>query len=332
MQEDAHAIVPFPLINARILPGRAEAYASEIENVDERAIARAELAYFRGDAESACREAGPYLASADAALRVPANLISAYGNLTLGRTELASTCLERLLEEASPDTSRGDLLPAFGACMASTLLHLPAFRVSDLSAVFGYLPEGLRLFACYVLAHRKYLEGDYAQSLGIIRGARCMASFAYPIPYIYLGIMESIDLIALKRIDGAKAAFLRAREIAIQDGFIEGFGEHHGILGGLIEACLKRDYPGEYKRVIDLAGRFGKGWRRLRGPIADEDVADNLTTTELSVAMLVNRGWTNGEVARLLGVSENTVKYHLSHVYEKLHVNSRKELGQYMLR
>lgn len=327
-----NSVTPFPLINARILPGKAEEFVAGLQNPDERAIAHAELAYFRGDAETACGDVEAFLASETPELRVPANLITAYGNLALGRTVPARKCLERLVDDASPDTSKGDLLPAFGACMASTLLHLPAYRVSDLSAIFGYLPEGLRLFACYILAHRKYLEGDYAQSLGIIHGARAMAGFAYPISYIYLGIMESCDLIALKRIEEGKAAFLRAREIAIPDSFIEGFGEHHGILGGLVEACLKREYPGEYKRIIDLAYRFGKGWRSLRGPIADEDVADNLTTTEFSVAMLVNRGWTNSEVARLLGVSENTVKYHLSHIYEKLHVRSRKELGQYMLR
>jgi DNA-binding CsgD family transcriptional regulator len=329
---NAVAAGPFPLINARILPGQAENFVAGIEDADAHAIAQAELDYFRGNAEEASRGVEPYLLSSDLALRVPANLLCGYANLSLGRTATAHKCLKRLIDEASPDTSSGNILPAFGACMASTLLHLPAYRVDDLSAIFHYLPEGLRLYACYVLAHRNYLNGDYQQSLGIIHGARSMASYPYVISNVYLGIMESIDLIALKKIDEAKAAFMRTRELALPDGLIEGFGEHHGILGGLIEACLKRDYPSDYKRVIDITYRFSSGWRRLHGPIADEDVADNLTTTEFSVAMLVKRGWTNNEVARLLGVSENTVKYHLSHVYEKLHINSRKELGQYMLR
>lgn len=325
-------IVPFPLMNARILPGQAEDFVAGIQNPDERAIATAELNYFRGNAEAACEGVAPYLESEIVELRIPANLISAYGNLSLGRTVPSRKCLHRLLGEADPDTSKGGMLPTFGACIASTLLHLPAFRVDDLLAVFHYLPEGLRLFACYVLAHRMYLNGEHERSLGIISGARCMASYPYVIPSIYLGIMKSIDLIALKKIDEGKECFMQTWHLSTADGFIEGFGEHHGILGGLIEACLKREHPADYKRVIDLTNRFSSGWRRLRGPITEEDVADNLTTTEFSVAMLVNRGWTNGEVARLLGVSENTVKYHLSHIYGKLHISNRKELVQYMLR
>ena len=324
-------IMPFPVINARFLPGQAADFVVSLQDTDARRIAQSELDYFSGKPEAARHGAEAFLESKNSALRVPANLISAYANLSLGRTAPARKCLQRLIEDAS-STATGDLLPTFGACMASTLLHLPSFQVEDLSAIFSALPEGLRLYACYVLAHRLYLDGDYTQSLGVIHGARAMASFPYVIPNVYLGIMESIDLMALKRIDDAKTAFIRTREIAHPDGLVEAFGEHHGLLGGLIEACLKREYPDDYKLVIEITYRFSSGWRRLHGPITDEDVADNLTTTEFSVAMLINRGWTNREVARLLGVSENTIKYHLSHVYEKLHISSRKELGQYMLR
>ncbi|WP_322354842.1 helix-turn-helix transcriptional regulator [Paratractidigestivibacter sp.] len=277
------------------------------------------------------RGAKPYLTSDAPALRVTANLISAYASLSLGRTAPARKCLQRPIddaESAAPD----ELLPAFGACVPSTLLHLPAYRTQSLGDIFAQLPEGLRLCACHMPAHRHHLDGNYERSVGIIHGAQAMAGFAYVIPGIYLGIMESIDLMALKRIDEAKSVFMRTRQIALPDGLIEGFGEHHGLLSGLIEACLKRDYPEDYRRAIDITHRFSSGWRRLHGPITEKDVADNLTTTEFSVPMLINRGWTNHEVAQLLGVSENTIKYHLTHAYEKLHIRGRKELGQYMLR
>ena len=330
MQQDSH--VAFPVMNAHFEPGGADECVRQIEDADAHAIACAELDYFRGSAEAAAAGAKPYLTSPDPVLRVPANLISAYASLSLGRTSSARHCLERLIKDASTSSSSGDLLPTFGACMASTLLHLPSYQSTGLSAIFDQLPEGLRLYACYILAHRRYLEGDYSQSLGIIHGARAMASYTYVIPNVYLGIMESIDLMSLKRIDEAKAAFMRARDIAHPDGLVEAFGEHHGLVGGLVEACLKRQYPDDYRLVIDITYRFSAGWRRLHDPITEEDVADNLTTTEFSIAMLVNRGWTNSEVARLLEVSENTVKYHLGHIYEKLGVNSRKDLGRHMLR
>ena len=57
-----------------------------------------------------------------------------------------------------------------------------------------------------------------------------------------------------------------------------------------------------------------------------------LTTTEFSIAMLLNRGWTIKEIASFLGVSDNTVKTHTRRVYAKLGIENRRELSRFMLR
>ena len=59
-------------------------------------------------------------------------------------------------------------------------------------------------------------------------------------------------------------------------------------------------------------------------PLWIED--DTLTTREREVALLVSQGKTNGEIAAEMGISQNTVKNHLSRVYDKLNVNTRAEL------
>ncbi len=41
---------------------------------------------------------------------------------------------------------------------------------------------------------------------------------------------------------------LLAWEIARPDGLIEAFGEHHGLLVGVLEATLKKDWPKEFKQ------------------------------------------------------------------------------------
>ena len=61
-------------------------------------------------------------------------------------------------------------------------------------------------------------------------------------------------------------------------------------------------------------------------------MADDLTTTEFSIAMLAARGWTNQEIAGHLNISANTVKSHLSEAMKKLKAETRKELKQYMLK
>jgi DNA-binding NarL/FixJ family response regulator len=47
----------------------------------------------------------------------------------------------------------------------------------------------------------------------------------------------------------------------------------------------------------------------------------------LVIAALIARGMRNKEIAREMNVSEATVKMHLHHIYDKLHLNGRTELA-----
>jgi DNA-binding NarL/FixJ family response regulator len=54
-----------------------------------------------------------------------------------------------------------------------------------------------------------------------------------------------------------------------------------------------------------------------------------LSARELEVLRLVAAGSTNGEIARKLWVTEQTVKFHLSNIYRKLEVGNRTEASHY---
>lgn len=51
----------------------------------------------------------------------------------------------------------------------------------------------------------------------------------------------------------------------------------------------------------------------------------DLTTAELEVLKLMAEGKSNNEVAGSLQVKVNTVKTHVKHIFEKLHVNNRED-------
>jgi DNA-binding NarL/FixJ family response regulator len=72
------------------------------------------------------------------------------------------------------------------------------------------------------------------------------------------------------------------------------------------------------------------------GELADDqlpaDGADALTAREAEVAALVADGWTNADVAASLGMSEATVKTHLTKVYAKIGVRSRTQLAVLLAR
>jgi DNA-binding NarL/FixJ family response regulator len=60
------------------------------------------------------------------------------------------------------------------------------------------------------------------------------------------------------------------------------------------------------------------------GAAGDRD-PDALTDRELDVLRLVVAGMRNKEIAAGLGISENTVKFHLRNILDKLHAQSRAE-------
>lgn len=54
-----------------------------------------------------------------------------------------------------------------------------------------------------------------------------------------------------------------------------------------------------------------------------------LTNKEVQVLKLVANGATNKEIASSLNISDNTVKYHLRNITEKLHVKNRAQMAVY---
>jgi DNA-binding NarL/FixJ family response regulator len=55
----------------------------------------------------------------------------------------------------------------------------------------------------------------------------------------------------------------------------------------------------------------------------------DLTRRELEILRLVAEGHTNRAIARMLWVTEQTVKFHLSNIYRKIHVSNRTEASRW---
>ena len=333
----AACMTPMPLMNAAFVPGRCQEFVAAISDPRLRDIAQAEYYYFSGQAEEAALKAELYLTHPELSLRLSACLLYAYANLTLGQIPRARHGLEEVrailaaADETTPPQLRASA--AFIVSAAAVLLHLPLpAELANAQAYIRFLPPGLRMFALYVQAHHTYLQGDYSKSIGIVETTFAMQTEVFPIPAIYMHLVAVMDYMGLKQPEKAQEHLLAAWALAQPDGLIEGFGEHHGLLGGMLEATLKKGWPEDFKRIIAITYRFSAGWRKIHNPATGDDVADNLTTTEFATAMLAARGWTNQEIADHMSISPNTVKQYISTALQKLNIKQRKDLKQYMLR
>jgi two-component system response regulator DevR len=64
-------------------------------------------------------------------------------------------------------------------------------------------------------------------------------------------------------------------------------------------------------------------------PIALQEDTSMLTRRELEILQLVGEGRSNAQVGRMLWVTEQTVKFHLSNIYRKLDVSNRTEASRW---
>lgn len=158
--------LPMPLMCTSFEPGCLDAAVASFDDPDVQAIARAEALYFRGQAEAADAAATAYLDADDVGLRLSGNLICGFASLSLNHIAQARSCLGAIVAEGSADADEGESEPLrasrmlFGAA-AGVLLHLPTpFSMEEFASCAASLPEGLRLFASYLLAHASYLNGD----------------------------------------------------------------------------------------------------------------------------------------------------------------------------
>jgi DNA-binding NarL/FixJ family response regulator len=101
-----------------------------------------------------------------------------------------------------------------------------------------------------------------------------------------------------------------------------------GAAGYISKSIDPRDLPTTIRQIVDGSGRRrdGRAVGAARVPAAGPDESGRrLSDRELAILRLVAEGMSNGGVGRQLGITEQTVKFHLANVYRKLGVANRTE-------
>jgi len=325
----------FKIINGCYEKGNCEQYIQTIDDPKIKSIAEGECMYFKGKFTQSAEILHSHITDSDDALAFYAGAMYAFSNLILGKHRVAQITFDGLRKYMS-SLDRNDpekvAMSIFVMSCVDVFFHSKTADVKKLEDVMHILPVGMRLFSAYIMAHYECFNNDYSRALGIADAAISLRSAMYPIPMIYLHLVAAVSLINMKKIEEAKTRFNIALDLALADGFLSPFIEHHGMLMGLIEVCMKDKAPSEFRKVIESVKSFGHGWHRYRNSEGVKIMREDLSSTEFVVAMLFSKEWSMKEISAYLDISLRMVKQHLSNTYLKLGITRRDELKASMLK
>jgi DNA-binding NarL/FixJ family response regulator len=104
-----------------------------------------------------------------------------------------------------------------------------------------------------------------------------------------------------------------------------------GAVAYVVKTALPEDVASAVRQAFEHSVFIPSGEPSPAAPTnsARNERPAGLTRRELEILKLVAEGHSNAAVARMLWVTEQTVKFHLSNIYRKLDVSNRTEAGRW---
>ena len=325
---------PFMLVTGSFYPGEAEAFCENEEDPERQALAKAELLYFRGETAAAYSAFRALSESSSDRIVLAATLGTAISSLSgeniLEIIKLYNSVktLNNLIPQDNPvKTTTNTFMIYF-----NILLHnFSEIRFPPVGADAFNVPDSLKPMAFYAYTHYLIETGDIGRAVGMAEGALIFMDKPCPISEIYLSLIICRGYMLRKLWDKAEYFFRHAWSLAAPDKLIMPFAEHRGMLSGMLEKCLRFEESAEYKRILELSNRYHSSWVTVHNELTGDKISDALTAIEFNVASLASKGSSNNEIADLLGITVNSVRAHLRNIFNKLGIDSRKELHKYVL-
>jgi LuxR family maltose regulon positive regulatory protein len=200
--------------------------------------------------------------------------------------------------------------------MAATMREeVPVYRQSAVAAT-----------VC--LARLHLAAGDHAAALTELQGTeRWARQHGHGRLLITLGILASHAHRTAGEQGRAMIRFDESVGMAMFQGFVGPFVDCWRFAPLDATGDSRNAAPGKTDRFREnFLRRMRKAIERYSAIARSSDL---LSQPEVATLQHLNRGYTNKEIARLLKVSPNTVKYRLKSLYEKLGVNSRRDAVRY---
>jgi DNA-binding NarL/FixJ family response regulator len=152
-------------------------------------------------------------------------------------------------------------------------------------------------------------------------------------PDVFIAGIDPLNPSEVACIRKAKEAHSGVRSIVVADS-ADDEAIHAAFAAGASVYCSKTAEQQDLASAIRLTFSRSIHIAATEGPTvtaeaSPPELAHNLTRRELEILRLVAEGSSNSQLAQMLWVTEQTVKFHLSNVYRKLGVTNRTEASRW---
>ena len=328
------ALNPFVFTVDCYEPGEAENYLNSLPDEEKRRIGFAELAYYRGESERTQEIIAGLTNTKSMQTQMGVLLISVVSSMLTKDPERILNNY-RFLEHVSAFAAKNPKFAKTGQLFSLycniMVHHTAAIEFPEVGVDAFAVEDALKPMAIYAYSRYLLLTGNIGRGIGLAEGALIMMKPLRPVSAVYLALTIATGYISSNQWDRAEYYFRYALSLAEPDGIIAPFAEFRCLLSGLVEKCLRTENPDAYKRILDLSNMYLKNWIYVHNALTGNTVSDKLTPTEYNVAMLASRGTQNADIASMLGISVHSVRSHLRSIFNKLNIDSRKEISDYII-
>ncbi len=196
-------------------------------------------------------------------------------------------------------------------------------RARDASIPMIRLPMTMWTHVLYLLLtgqHDRVLAMDMLQhSLHIDQ--------SIPILDLYFSQARAISYLARGDREGASAILASVVDRVLPERALMILAELAPLTAGVTNELVKEKDEAAFDSLMRISRDMPEKPRRIWESVAGVHAVANLTTREREVASLAADGMSNKEIADTLCITQQTVKFHLGNVYQKLSVTSRSRMA-----
>lgn len=246
-----------------------------------------------------------------------------------------TNCIKKLREEMEQEQWYNlfhtlDLCEAYIYACLGRKQEIPEWITSgDFNSSSLYFPA--MAFLNIVYGRVLLICGEYHKLLGSIDYFTEIASvFPNLLGQIYTCIFAAGANEKLLRREEAIQELRKALELALSDGLLMPFVENGDYIKPLLQVLYEKN---EYREQIKVILNLYEPYQQSVQDIIRKNFSKSkpkLTDRETQIAQLVAQGLSNQEIGNSLYITQNTVKTILKKIFEKIGINSRSMLKQFM--